>query len=81
MQQDPKTKEALLDRLLSFDFDGDFSGLGEIDAQVIRAAHNRILMVFPASGQTYELVVRKPRKAKVPVRRPVRTRYRQVAAH
>lgn len=62
MHTDPKTKEQFVDRILSYDFDGDFTSLGENQASIARLAANKFLLHFPATGQRYEIVVRKPRK-------------------
>lgn len=61
MTSDPKTKEQFLNRILSYDFDGNFGSLGEGRITVSRIAPNKIAIRFPATGQYYELVVRKPR--------------------
>lgn len=61
MHTDPKTKEQFVDRILSYDFDGDFTALGVYRAQLTRLAANKFTIKFPATGQQYELVVKKPR--------------------
>lgn len=61
MTRDPKTKEQFLNRIMSYDFDGDFSSLGEGKPKVSRIAANKVAIDFPMTGQHYELVVRKPR--------------------
>lgn len=63
--RDPRTKEELLDRMLSRDFDGDITHIGAEQASLIRTAPNKLLLSFPASGRTYELVARLPRKENV----------------
>lgn len=60
-RNDPRTKEAVLDRMLSYDFDGDIRHLGVEPARLTRTARNRMLLTFPTSGITYELTVRRPR--------------------
>lgn len=59
--RDPRTKQELLDRMMSFDFDGDIRHLGAEDAQLKRLAPNRVELRFPASDRTFELSVRIPR--------------------
>lgn len=76
-RRDPRTKEELLDRMLSFDFDGDIRHLGSEPATIVRTARNRIMLKFPSSDREFEFVVRIPRgpvdtrpKKKAPVSRP-----------
>lgn len=61
MHTDPKTKEQFVDRILSYDFDGDFTSLGVYRAQLVRLSPNKFALTFPATGQLYELTVKKPR--------------------
>lgn len=61
-KNDPKTKEQLLDRMLSFDFDGDIRHLGVETASIVRTGPNTILLSFPVSGITFELSVHRPRE-------------------
>lgn len=61
-KRDPRTKEELLDRMLSFDFDGDIRHLGVETASVVRSGPNRLLLTFPDSGVTFELTVHRPRE-------------------
>lgn len=61
MHSDPKTKEQFLDRVLSYDFEGDFSEIGQERAQIRRTSPHRFMVKFPASGQHFEVVIRKPR--------------------
>lgn len=58
---DPRSKEELLDRMLSFDFDGDIRHLGSGPASLSRIAPNALLLTFKDSGRTFELRVRIPR--------------------
>lgn len=58
--RDPRTKEELLDRMMSFDFDGDIRNLGAEQATIVRTAPNRIELRF--KDRTYELQVRIPRE-------------------
>lgn len=60
-RRDPRTKEAVLDRMLSYDFTGDIRDIGAETARLTRTGANRMLMTFPATGITYELVIRRPR--------------------
>jgi hypothetical protein len=62
VKRDPKTKEQLLDRMLSFDFDGDIRHLGEDTASIVRTGANTLLLTFPTSGITFELEVHRPRE-------------------
>lgn len=62
MYTDPRTKEDFVNRLLSFDFNGDFTDLGEDTAIVTRKASYAFTVKFPHTNQKYEVVVRKPRK-------------------
>jgi hypothetical protein len=55
--RDPRTKEELLDRMLSFDFDGDIRHLGVEQASLVRIAGNKLVLRFPHSGKEYELAV------------------------
>lgn len=60
-RRDPRTKEELLNRMLSYDFDGDIRNLGEETARLVRVAPNRLELQFPATGRCYELAVKLPR--------------------
>lgn len=64
-KRDPKTKEAFVDRILSYDFDGDIRHLGQGDAKLERTGPQSFRITFQ-SGRTYELVVRIPRDADQP---------------
>lgn len=70
MHTDPRTKEQLLNRLLSYDFDGDLANIGETRAAITRTAANRVDIRFPATGQHFALIVRKPRAK--PLQKPRR---------
>lgn len=59
--KDPKTKEELLNRMLSYDFSGDLRDLG-FKAQIERVDRHMVRIIFPYTGKTYELVVRMPRR-------------------
>lgn len=61
-KNDPRTKEELLDRMLSFDFDGDIRHLGAKQASIVRQGPNRLLLSFPNSGRVFELSVHIPRE-------------------
>lgn len=60
--RDPRTKEELLNKMLSYDFDGDIRHLGE-NVQIERTSPNTMTLHFPNLGKTYELMVRIPRPA------------------
>jgi hypothetical protein len=62
MKRDPRTKEELLNRMLSFDFDGDIRHLGEEPATVQRQGPNSLLLKFPATNTVFELSVHRPRE-------------------
>lgn len=71
--RDPRTKQELLDRMMSFDFDGDIRHLGAEEARLKRVAPNKIELQFPSSDKKFELVVRIPRgeqKSFAPAREP-----------
>lgn len=59
---DPKTKEDFLDRMLSFDFDGDIRHLGVEPATIQRLGPNALRLKFPDSDQVFDLTVHKPRE-------------------
>ena len=77
MRNDPRTKEQFVDRMLSYDFDGDFTDLGATRAKLRRISAHKFHVDFPATGQRYEIVVRKPRR-KV-TRKPTPTAHPTVA--
>ena len=58
--RDPRTKEELLNKMLSYDFSGDVRELGE-GPQIERVAPHVARLVFPRSGKVYDLTVHKPR--------------------
>jgi hypothetical protein len=60
--RDPRTKEELLDRMMSFDFDGDIRHLGVEAASIVRVSPNTLRLSFPASGTVFELSVHRPRE-------------------
>lgn len=60
--RDPRTKEELLDRMMSFDFDGDIRHLGVEVASITREGPNRLRLVFPNSGKAFELSIHIPRE-------------------
>jgi hypothetical protein len=64
-KRDPRTKEEVLDRMLSYDFDGDVRNVGAEQARLTRTAANKLLLTFPATGITYELEVHRPRAENV----------------
>lgn len=59
-QRDPRTKRELVDRLMSYDFGGDFRNLGALGVDVLRKADNKVTLRFKESGQEFELTIRKP---------------------
>lgn len=61
-KRDPRTKEELFDRMLSYDFDGDIRHLGVEPASIVRTSPNKLLLTFPDSGVTFELEVHRPRE-------------------
>lgn len=56
----PRTKEELLNKMLSYDFDGDLRKLGE-NVRITRASANSLLLTFPDLDRAYEVCVRIPR--------------------
>lgn len=60
--RDPRTKEEFLDRMLSFDFDGDIRHLGVEAATIQRLGPNALRLKFPDSDQVFDLTVHKPRE-------------------
>lgn len=62
MSKEPKTKEQFLNRMLSIDFTGDIRDLAaDRNITLKRTSANKLALTFQSSGQTFELVVRKPR--------------------
>lgn len=61
-KRDPRTKEELLDRMLSYDFDGDIRHLGVEPASIVRVGPNTLRLSFPDSGTVFELSVHRPRE-------------------
>lgn len=61
-KRDPRTKEEFLDRMLSFDFDGDIRHLGVEAATIQRLGPNALRLKFPDSDQVFDLTVHKPRE-------------------
>lgn len=70
VHRDPRTKSELVNRMMSYDFTGDFRNIGEEGVNVVRVASNKVQLHFKASGQQFELVVRKP----APTRQGINTR-------
>lgn len=60
--RDPETKEALLDRLLMADYNGDIRQLGAAPATIKRIAPHMLRLEFPDTGTIYDLTVHRPRK-------------------
>lgn len=61
-KRDPRTKEELLNKMLSFDFNGDIRDLGAEPATVQRQGPNSLLLKFPASGAVFEVSIHRPRE-------------------
>lgn len=62
VRHDPKTKEDLLNRMMSRDFSGDISDLAVgRGLQMERIRPNAIRLKFSDSGQTFDLTIHKPR--------------------
>lgn len=62
MSKEPKTKEQFLNRMLMSDFSGDIRDLAaDRNITLKRTSANKLELTFQASGQKFELVVRKPR--------------------
>jgi len=61
MSKEPKTKEQFLNRMLMSDFSGDIRDLAaDRNIQIKRASANVLDLTFLASGQHFQLVIRKP---------------------
>lgn len=62
VRKDPTTKQNFLDRMMSRDFSGDLADLAvNRDLRYERVKPNVISLRFGDSGQTFEMVIRKPR--------------------
>lgn len=59
--RDPKTKADFIDRMMSYDFDGDIRHLGAVNATIHRVKPHVIRLRFPDTGKEFELAVRLPR--------------------
>lgn len=79
MHTDPRTKSDFLNRMMSFDFDGDIRHIGAENATITRIRANAIKLVFPTTGKEFELVVRMPRGPK-PIKAAAKTPARKAAA-
>lgn len=66
--RDPRTKEEFLDRMLSYDFDGDIRHLGVGEATIQRASANSVWVRFPTSERDYLLTIRLPRGPRAKIR-------------
>lgn len=66
IKRDPKTKEDILNRMLSYDFDGDIRHLGEEPAQITRTGAHTLRLTFPASGRVFDVSVHRPREFSQP---------------
>jgi hypothetical protein len=58
--RDPRTKEELLSKFLSFDYSGNIREIGE-ETHVKRIAPNKVRLAFPRTGKVYDLTVHQPR--------------------
>lgn len=56
----PRTKEELMNKMLSYDFDGDIRKLGP-NARLERVNANALALTFPDIGRTYVLSVHIPK--------------------
>lgn len=56
----PRTKEELINKILSYDFDGDIRHLGE-NTSVVRVAPHIVRLTFPDTGGVFDLTVHIPR--------------------
>lgn len=64
-ERDPKTKEELLDRMARIDYSGDLRDLAANRNLMLKRTKKHVLeMIFPTSGSTFLLTVRKPRPIK-----------------
>lgn len=75
-KRDPRTKEEVLNRMLSYDFNGDIRDLGVLPATIQRTGPHTLRLIFPDSGTVFDFSVHRPREfAKrqekpAPARRP-----------
>lgn len=58
----PQTKEEFVNKILSYDFDGDIRKLGD-NARIERATPQSFFVYFPDIDRRYELTVSIPRNA------------------
>ena len=63
----PRTKEELVNKILSYDFNGDIRTLGE-GVSLVRTKPHIVSLRFPDIDRAYELVVRIPREEKKRIR-------------
>lgn len=63
MYREPRTKEDVLNRMTSMDFDGNLKNLGE-NVQLKRIKRHVLQIFFGNSGQAFNLTVHKPRPDK-----------------
>lgn len=56
----PRTKEELINKMLSFDFDGDIRHLGE-NVTLQRVAPHVVRLMFPDTGRVFDLTAHIPR--------------------
>lgn len=61
-RRDPRTKEEFLDRMLSYDFNGDIRALGIEPATVQRLGPNALRLKFPDSGTVFDVTIHRPRE-------------------
>lgn len=59
----PRSKEELLNKMLSYDFSGDIRELGE-GARIERVSPNTMRLTFPEIDRVYEISVHIPREEK-----------------
>lgn len=62
VKRDPRTKEEVLNRMLSYDFDGDIRNLGEQPASIVRTGAHTLRLIFPASGTVFDVTIHRPRE-------------------
>lgn len=65
----PRSKEELVNKMLSYDFDGDIRKLGE-GVSIVRTRPNQVRLSFPDSGRVFDLTVHMPREEQRRVSKP-----------
>lgn len=67
----PQTKEDFVNRILSYDFDGDIRKMGGEGTRIERAGPQSFFVYFPELDRKYELTVSIPRSEQPGYRAPI----------